>query len=91
MLYFGKQNYFPLCKRFAFLRAPPVARFPFHQIGQPRGPLYLCPREQVFQPPLLADGVVSSMDLPKCCLTGSTPCLLAAAETSELRPILLSL
>ena len=87
----ANKGYSLSCKRFAFLRAPPVARFPFHQMGQPRGPLYLCPREQVFQPPLLADGIVSSMDLPKRCLTSSTPCLLAAAETSELSPILLSL
>jgi hypothetical protein len=43
--------------RLHFLRAPPVARLPFHQIGHPPGPLYLCPLEQVFQPALLASGM----------------------------------
>lgn len=35
-------------------RAPTLARFRFHHMGQPPGPLYLWPLEQVFQPPLLA-------------------------------------
>ena|SRR5215211_8349490 len=35
----------------------PVGRLPFHQIGQPAVPRYLCPRESVFQPPLFALGI----------------------------------
>src|SRR5688572_10874145 len=37
-------------RRWRFFRAPPVRRWPFHQTGQPPGPRYLWPREQVFQP-----------------------------------------
>jgi hypothetical protein len=40
--------------RFELLRPPTVARLPFHQIGHLPAPLYLWPREQVFQLPLLA-------------------------------------
>ena len=39
------------------LRSPPVARLAFHQRGQPPGPRYLWPREQVFHPPRLARGM----------------------------------
>ena len=48
-----------LDESFRILRAPPVARLPFHQIGHPLRPLYLCPMEQVFQPPLLAIDIFS--------------------------------
>ena len=45
----------------AGLRTPPAARLRFHQVGQPPGPRYLWPREQVFQPPRLAMGMGGSL------------------------------
>ena len=60
--------------RFRFWRPPPAARLPFHQIGQPPRPLYLCPLEQDFQPPLLASGI-------------SRPAFLAFTSTRSTRAV----